>query len=100
MPIQYKDSIMESTQHCRQHASLFDVAHMCGLTLKVGVRHTGIPRTGRGLWQVASCPGNAGHKRAGSVHEMPSVHLTTTGMHGTCGDSSAHLRSATPQKDT
>jgi hypothetical protein len=35
MPIQYKDSIMEATQHCRTHASLFDVAHMCGLTLKV-----------------------------------------------------------------
>jgi aminomethyltransferase len=35
MPIQYKDSIMEATQHCRNHASLFDVAHMCGLTLKV-----------------------------------------------------------------
>jgi hypothetical protein len=35
MPIQYKDSIMESTTWCRQHASLFDVSHMCGLTLKV-----------------------------------------------------------------
>ncbi len=35
MPIQYKDSIMESTTWCREHASLFDVAHMCGLTLKV-----------------------------------------------------------------
>lgn len=35
MPIQYKDSIMDSTQHCRKAASLFDVAHMCGLTLKV-----------------------------------------------------------------
>jgi len=34
MPIQYKDSIMDSTQHCRTAASLFDVAHMCGLTLK------------------------------------------------------------------
>lgn len=34
MPIQYKDSIMDSTTHCRQHASLFDVSHMCGLTLK------------------------------------------------------------------
>ena len=36
MPIQYKDSIMESTIWCREHASLFDVSHMCGLTLKVG----------------------------------------------------------------
>ncbi len=35
MPIQYKDSIMESTIWCREHASLFDVSHMCGLTLKV-----------------------------------------------------------------
>jgi len=34
MPIQYKDSIMDSTLHCRQHASIFDVSHMCGLTLK------------------------------------------------------------------
>ena len=35
MPIQYKDSLMESAQHCRKAASLFDVAHMCGLSLKV-----------------------------------------------------------------
>lgn len=34
MPIQYKDSIMDSTTHCRQHASIFDVSHMCGLSLK------------------------------------------------------------------
>ncbi|KAL4425386.1 hypothetical protein ABPG75_009402 [Micractinium tetrahymenae] len=34
MPIQYKDSIIDSTLHCRQHASLFDVSHMCGLSLK------------------------------------------------------------------
>ncbi|PSC76849.1 glycine cleavage T [Micractinium conductrix] len=34
MPIQYKDSIIDSTLHCRSHASLFDVSHMCGLTLK------------------------------------------------------------------
>ncbi|KAF6248527.1 hypothetical protein COO60DRAFT_1706973 [Scenedesmus sp. NREL 46B-D3] len=33
MPIQYKDSIMDSTKWCREHASLFDVAHMCGLSL-------------------------------------------------------------------
>lgn len=32
MPIQYKDSIMESTLHCRSHASVFDVSHMAGLT--------------------------------------------------------------------
>ena len=38
MPIQYKDSIMESTIWCREHASLFDVSHMCGLTLKVRPR--------------------------------------------------------------
>jgi hypothetical protein len=35
MPIQYKDSIMDSTIWCRQHASVFDVAHMCGLSLTV-----------------------------------------------------------------
>jgi aminomethyltransferase len=34
MPIQYQDSIMDATNHCRTHASLFDVSHMCGLTLK------------------------------------------------------------------
>lgn len=38
MPIQYRDSIMESTIWCREHASLFDVAHMCGLSLTVRVR--------------------------------------------------------------
>ena len=37
MPIQYKDSIMDATVHCRTHASLFDVSHMCGFTLKVGL---------------------------------------------------------------
>lgn len=34
MPIQYTDSIMDSTHHCRSSASLFDVAHMCGLSLR------------------------------------------------------------------
>ncbi|CAL8472131.1 g11673 [Coccomyxa elongata] len=34
MPIQYKDSIMDATKHCREHGSIFDVSHMCGLTLK------------------------------------------------------------------
>ena len=34
MPIQYGDSIMDSVNHCRTEASLFDVSHMCGLTLK------------------------------------------------------------------
>nr|P93256.1 RecName: Full=Aminomethyltransferase, mitochondrial; AltName: Full=Glycine cleavage system T protein; Short=GCVT; Flags: Precursor [Mesembryanthemum crystallinum]AAB38502.1 aminomethyltransferase precursor [Mesembryanthemum crystallinum] len=34
MPIQYKDSIMDSTINCRENGSLFDVAHMCGLSLK------------------------------------------------------------------
>lgn len=34
MPIQYKDSIMESTTNCRTNGSLFDVSHMCGLSLK------------------------------------------------------------------
>jgi glycine cleavage system aminomethyltransferase T len=35
MPIQYKDSIMDSTIACRKHASIFDVSHMCGISLKV-----------------------------------------------------------------
>ena len=35
MPIQYADSIMDSTKHCREAASLFDVSHMCGVTIKV-----------------------------------------------------------------
>lgn len=34
MPIQYKDSIIEATNHCRTKASLFDVSHMLGITLK------------------------------------------------------------------
>ncbi|CAN1198453.1 Aminomethyltransferase, mitochondrial [Linum perenne] len=34
MPIQYKDSIMDSTTNCRENGSLFDVSHMCGLSLK------------------------------------------------------------------
>ncbi|GMP97912.1 hypothetical protein CsSME_00045998 [Camellia sinensis var. sinensis] len=34
MPIQYKDSITESTLNCRENGSLFDVSHMCGLSLK------------------------------------------------------------------
>lgn len=35
MPIQYRDSIMDASIHCRQGASLFDVSHMAGITLKV-----------------------------------------------------------------
>ncbi|ERN17440.1 hypothetical protein AMTRI_Chr02g215580 [Amborella trichopoda] len=34
MPIQYKDSIMDSTINCRENGALFDVSHMCGLSLK------------------------------------------------------------------
>ncbi|CAI9783924.1 unnamed protein product [Fraxinus pennsylvanica] len=34
MPIQYKDSIMDSTLNCRKPGSLFDVTHMCGQSLK------------------------------------------------------------------
>ncbi|KAJ6822149.1 putative aminomethyltransferase, mitochondrial [Iris pallida] len=34
MPIQYKDSIMDSTLNCRSAGSLFDVSHMCGLSLR------------------------------------------------------------------
>ncbi|XP_042407755.1 aminomethyltransferase, mitochondrial-like [Zingiber officinale] len=34
MPLQYKDSIMDSTLNCRASGSLFDVSHMCGLSLR------------------------------------------------------------------
>jgi len=34
LPIQYKDSIMEATQHCRTNASLFDVSHMLGSSIR------------------------------------------------------------------
>ncbi|CAM8982647.1 unnamed protein product [Rhodiola kirilowii] len=34
MPIQYKDSIMDSTPNCYENGSLIDVSHMCGLSLK------------------------------------------------------------------
>ncbi|XP_078432474.1 glycine cleavage T-protein family [Wolffia australiana] len=34
MPIQYKDTIMDSTLNCRSNGGLFDVSHMCGLSLK------------------------------------------------------------------
>lgn len=34
MPIQYRDSIMDSTVNCRANGGLFDVAHMCGLSLR------------------------------------------------------------------
>jgi len=33
MPIQYKDSIMDSTTYCRDQGSIFDVSHMLGITL-------------------------------------------------------------------
>lgn len=34
MPVQYKDSIIESTKHCRTGTSIFDVSHMCGVRLQ------------------------------------------------------------------
>ena len=34
LPIQYTDSIMEATQHCRTSASLFDVSHMLGSSIR------------------------------------------------------------------
>ena len=42
MPIQYKDSIIDSTTNCRTNGSLFDVSHMCGLSLKVAVNNVGL----------------------------------------------------------
>ena len=35
MPVQYAQSMMDSTKHCRKKALLFDVSHMCGLSLRV-----------------------------------------------------------------
>ena len=45
MPIQYGDSIMEATKHCRSSASIFDVSHMLGSFIrgKAGVA-VGRPR--------------------------------------------------------
>ena len=34
MPIQYTDSIMEATKHCRTNASIFDVSHMLGSSIR------------------------------------------------------------------
>ena len=34
LPIQYQDSIMEATKHCRSNASLFDVSHMLGSSIR------------------------------------------------------------------
>lgn len=34
MPIQYADSIMEATKHCRSSASIFDVSHMLGSSIR------------------------------------------------------------------
>ncbi|DBA76327.1 TPA: hypothetical protein ACH3X1_010039 [Trebouxia sp. C0004] len=34
MPIQYKESIMDSSIFCRKNAALFDVAHMCGASFR------------------------------------------------------------------
>jgi len=70
MPIQYKDSIMDSTNHCRTGASLFDVAHMCGLTLKARARGAAAaPRRraagGRGRARGAARPQPAAAREAG-----------------------------------
>ena len=39
LPIQYKDSIMESTKKCRGESVLFDVSHMCGMSMRVRAVH-------------------------------------------------------------
>ena len=44
MPIQYKDSIMDSTLQCRKRAALFDVSHMCGISLKVSCQRSALRR--------------------------------------------------------
>ena len=53
MPVLYQDSLMESTKHCREQASIFDVSHMCGATFKAGpawhapATHASCPTPGR-----------------------------------------------------
>ena len=56
MPIQYKTSIMDSTKHCRTGAALFDVSHMCGLSLKVRP-FPGAVRASRQLSHHSPVPG-------------------------------------------
>lgn len=44
LPIQYKASIMESTKQCRGESVLFDVSHMCGMSMRVRPRTRAAPR--------------------------------------------------------
>jgi hypothetical protein len=46
LPIQYKGSIMDSTKQCRGESVLFDVSHMCGMSVRVRsrTRARGAPR--------------------------------------------------------
>ena len=53
MPIQYKDSIIDSTKWCREKASIFDVSHMCGLSLKARARFL---LHSWGFFSIASLP--------------------------------------------
>lgn len=39
MPVQYEKSVMDSSKFCRSSALVFDVSHMCGLSLKVVIIH-------------------------------------------------------------
>lgn len=55
MPIQYKDSLVEATLHCRSNGSLFDVSHMCGLTLKVSRAPIMLTRACLGKHAKQSC---------------------------------------------
>ena len=73
MPVQYKDSIMASTKHCREHASLFDVAHMRGVTVKVCYRPL-VPCCGLSTRQTP-CSADAGGLGVWSTSLNLSVHL-------------------------
>jgi len=51
MPIQYKESIMDSSIFCRKNAALFDVAHMCGASFRV--RMCFCMRVHKAMWRYS-----------------------------------------------
>ena len=66
LPIQYKASIMESTKQCRGESVLFDVSHMCGMSMRVRSAARAPPRRAmsacrvrqsvwRHLWRSCLC---------------------------------------------
>ena len=55
LPIQYKASIMESTKQCRTESVIFDVSHMCGMSLKARPRAAARRRSCCYVCGAASC---------------------------------------------